>query len=317
VDWLFWAFVFVAGCAFAYKGVARSRVRLAEEEASACLAKRDAACVAASIERGRRFASSGEPRLDIAGAGLAILTGDTARAIHAAGLVKALPDLDATARGELLLVEGDIAEAQGDLKGGRDDWAAAAPFLTDGSLVGDRRSRADRAETDRAYALSAELSALSSAFDELFTLAQTAASDRISVRAGDLNDRLRHLPESDGRAKLLRAVNVAMQAAGAAAHKRAPFAYDPFAVPPAAPVDPSPETLRFDPHARERELAEYGERLARYRSAKSAYEERKAQGEIDAQVAARSMLEEGTRLVQDGLLALAPTTAAAPAAGAP
>jgi hypothetical protein len=309
-DWVFWAFVVLATCAFGYKGMARFRVRAAEDEATICLAQRDAACTTTSIERGRAFSSTKEPRLDIASAGLAVLTGNLDQAARATGQAKALPDLDAITRGELLLVEGDLAEARGEYKAARDDWTAARPLVNDESLVTLRLSRAGRSEEHRAQSLSAELAALATAFDDLFALALTALPDRLSVRVSDLKDRLRHLPESDGRAKLLRAVDVAVQAGGAAARKRASLAYDPFSamMPPAPPSEPSPDALRFDPRVRERQLADYRAKLAQYETLKKASEDRKAQGETDALSAARAMLEEGTRLVHDGLSALAPAT---------
>jgi hypothetical protein len=305
---VFWAFVLFAACDITYKVVARSRLRAAEDEAMTCLAQRDAACATTWIERGRVFSSTSEPRLDIASAGLAVLTGSLDQAAHGADRAKASPDLSATARGELLLVEGDLAEARGEHKAARDDWTAAKPLVGDESLVTLRLSRATQREEDRARSLSAELADLSAAFDDLFALALTAAQDRLSVRAGDLKDRLRELPPSDGRAKLLRAVDVAVQAAAADARKRASI-YDPYraSVPPTPPSEPSPEALRFDPRLRERQMAEYRARLAQYETLKRASEDRRAQAEADALAAARSMLEEARRLVQDGLAALAPT----------
>jgi hypothetical protein len=307
-DWVFWAFVVLATCVFGYKGLARSRVRAAEDEATTCLAQRDAAGATTSIERGRVFSSPNEPRLDIASAGLAVLTGNLDEAARATNQAKALPDLDTITRGELLLVEGDLAEARGEYKGARDDWTAARPLVNDESLVTLRRSRAARSEDERAHALSAELAALAAAFDDLFALALTALPDPLSVRVSDLKDRLRHLPESDGRTKLLRAVDVAAQAGAAAARKRAQFAYDPFrtSVPPTPPSEPSPDAQRFDQRIRERQLAEYRARLVQYETLKKASEDRKAQGEAEALSAAQSMLEEGNRLVHEGISALAP-----------
>jgi hypothetical protein len=194
-----------------------------------------------------------------------------------------------------------LAEARGDYKGARDDWTAARPLVTDDSLVTTRLSREERSEEDRATSLSSDLSAMSTAFDDLFALAVTATVDRVAIRAGDLRDRIRHLPESDGRSKLLRAVDVAVQACSAAARKRANFAYDPYrsSVPPTAPPDPSPAALH-----------DYKARLAQYEALRKASDDRRTQGEGDAVAAARSILEEGSRLVHDGLAALAPASSA-------
>jgi hypothetical protein len=305
VDWVFWAFIALAGCAFTYKEAARSRVRAAEDQAAACLAQRDAACVAASIDRGRAAASATEPRLDIAGAGLSLLSGDLVQATRAVAVAKAAPDLAPLARGELLLVEGDLAEARGDVAVARDNWTAAVPFVADPNLVRVRRARADAIAADRAQALSVELESLAGAFDELFALAPTMPMDRLSIRTADLRDRISHLPASDARAKLFRAIDVAVSASGAAARKRAPFAYDPFTAPPPAPVDPPPEMVRLDPRRREWQQAEYRTKLEIFQAAKKSYEDRKAAGEAEAVAAARSILEEGAPLVHDALAAVA------------
>jgi hypothetical protein len=322
-DWLFWAFVAVAGCAFAYHGLARERVRVAASEASVCLAQRDPVCAASAIERGRTYASKDEPRLDVAAAGLQVLNGKSSEAARAADVVRAHPELEPKARGELLLVDGDIAAARGQSKLAREHWLAARDLVEDPSLVSLRTSRADHEAVEQAQDLAGKLTAVSTAFDELFELATTAPADRVSVRAGDVRDQVRALPDGEARTKLFRALEVATRAASNAAMKRASVAYDPYSgsTPPAPPADPSPETLRYDPHARDRGLARYQEELRAYEARKTASDGRRAQGEADAINAARVMLEEAKRLVGEGLAMMAPTAtdegSASGASGAP
>jgi hypothetical protein len=311
-DWLFWSFVFLSAVAFAYKAVARRQVGSALDQATACLSRRDAACVTSAIERARVYASGPEPRVDIAAAGLLVLKGQVEQAAAAMATVRVLP-LEPKGRGEMLLVDGDIAAAKGQSKVARDDWTAARPLVDDDSLVGSRVSQAERDDADAARALGTELGALRVQLDELFDLAPRADPERLSFRTRDLAERLRHLPESDGRRKLLLSVEVASRASSAAARKRS--GYFPAPLPaPVLPPEPDPQTLRYDPHARERQIAFYNQKLAEYEARKRDAEDNKAQREKDAVAAAASILEEATRLADEGLALLATSATPAPSA---
>ena len=314
-DWLFWAFVALAGSALAFKVGARNRVQSAFDQAAICLARRDAACVADAIERGRRFAADDDARLDLATAGLDVLTGKADDAATVVLKVRSRTDLPTKTSADLLLVEGDLWEARGEPRRARESWTSARPLVDADALVRPRLDRADAAARERAGALAGELVALKTSFDELFDLALTETTERVSMRAADLAERLGHLPESEGRAKLVHAVDVARRAAAAAERKRATVAYDPYQniAPPEPPPPLAADAPHYDPRVRERDLTDYETKLADYTRRKKASDDRRARGEADAISAARSLLEEGTRLVDEGFAGLRALTVGAAA----
>lgn len=330
-DWVFVGFVGVAVAGVAYTGVQRTRYRRAMAALATCAADADTTCAGRALEEARTI-DRDNLRTRIGQAQLRVLLGDPdaaeralvevfatksstvapiVRKVGAQPLqidVDGVAALDTAVRGDLLLVDGDIAAASGQVERARVRWTEAA-MLVDESLVRPRRDRLAARIANGEAQMSASLQQLRDDFEKLFIASEAGQTDGAQLIARDLRDRLRGLASETARQKLGLAID-ATQRAVAIARQRKSEGESASAAwsgsgKPEPPDPPTADDVRRNPYAQryyDQRMADYRRALDRWTQSQNENDRRKSVrvGDLSATLAtvmaqARTLFEEGMR----------------------
>jgi hypothetical protein len=260
-DWFFCAFVVLALVVFGAAGAERLRYRSSIRAFAVCAAHADAECADVEIDRLRDL-DPGNARTMLAGAELDVLKGDAvlANADFAAALKALLPkmkhglaeiDLQAlptAARGDAMLLQGDLRAMAGDARGARAAWDAAAPDVDEAALVQPRRDRLDAAERNGTLRATAYLVDLRDELRELTDLSVSGQKAETAERATAVRELLEKVENPKARAELSTAVAMLERvAASVSAVSTGGGTYSPSDDGPPPPVEPTEEELKKQP----------------------------------------------------------------------
>ena len=209
--WVFRGFVAFAVIMGGSTALQRARLDRALGRASMCLAQADAGCAGRAVEDARAV-DADHPRVRLAGLGLQVLLSEVGEA--RAGLARfraeeIAKNLTRAARGDELLLQGDLEAAAGALGAAKDHYTAARLLVANQDLVVvrlDRLAQRERRIADERAALIADV-------NHLLEAAQAGAAEVTSLRIRDLSQRISKLSNVDARMKLFLAVAAADRAA--------------------------------------------------------------------------------------------------------
>jgi hypothetical protein len=348
-DWVFIAFVAFAVLASSFVGVQRVRYGRTIAAFEACAADADAVCAGKQLE-GLRSLDAKHVRTRIAQAQVRALLGEADAAEQALvqavappppkrsrilptprpsatqqvpprvavesldGDADALAKLEPAARGDALLLLGDIAFLRKELPRAQARWTEASAIVDD-ALV---RPRVDRVEsalgTGRAKR-SADLEQLVDDFEKFF-VAVEEGSDAEQFKARDLSTRIAKLPSEAARSKLSLAISAAERCVDIV-RTRKRESESTWGAPSWKPTPPTPPTddeLRRMPWLRtqyERQMKTYQAQLERQQNEENERWSRKSARYVELSNQLASMLGQARTLAQEGFaLARAPAGAA-------
>ena len=351
-DWLFLGFVALAVVAGGFTGISRLRYHRALQTFAFCAADADAACAAPALET-LRSVDPENVRTELAEAQMRALQGEAdvastmlVRAIHApvpaapprrqrptvgAQMVlgvataappavvdvdpQALAKLSSEARGDALLLSGDLAALTGDAKRADARWTEAAGVVDD-ALIAPRRARLATKGEDNDAQLSADLSSIREDFFKLFDQARSG-SDGASYAATALRTRVQTVSPPLARQKLTLAIDAADRCANMVrartASRNAPSLGGWRRPDP--PIAPSETDLSKYPWMRsnyERQMEQYRRNVARWDQQES--DQARARGYAESQVdkSASDVITEAESLLKEGLALAATTPQSAP-----
>jgi hypothetical protein len=269
-DWVFRGFVAFAVVMGGGVALQRTRLDRALGRASMCLAQADAGCAGRAVEDARAI-DADHPRVRLAGAGLHSLLGEVDEA--RAGLAnftagEMSKNLTPAARGDVLLLQGDLEAAAGALGTAKDHYAAARLLVDNQDLVVVRLDRLAQREQRTAD----ERAALFADFNHLFEVAEAGNAEAVPLRARDLSQRVSKLSNRDAGTKLILAVAAAERAARA----NGQGGFLPALAGASRSARPAPP-VRVEVGERTAAAERvYQRRLADYQLAVDAYDERRA-----------------------------------------
>lgn len=234
-DWVFRAFVAFALVMGGLTALHRVRLDRALRRASTCLSQADAAGAGAAVEEARALEAD-HPRVRLVGMDLHVLLGEIdAAQIELASFEvgETSKNLAPAARGDLLLLQGDLDVAAGTFGPAKAHYSAAQLLVKDQRVVVTRLDRL----AQREQRIVDERAALFSDFNHLFEEAQVSNADAVRLRGKDLSQRARNLTNVDARTKLFLAISAAERAAWAGSQAgvftaRAGFGASPRPPPP-------------------------------------------------------------------------------------
>jgi hypothetical protein len=292
-DWVFRGFLAFAVIMGGSTALQRARFDRALGRASVCLAQADAGCAGRAVEDARAL-DADHPRVRLAGLGLHVLLSevDEARAGLARFKAGELPkNLTPAARGDELLLEGDLAAAAGSFGAAKDHYAAARLLVANQDLVVvrlDRLAQREKRTADDRAALFADI-------NHLIEAAGARAAEVTSLRIRDLSQRISKLGNVDARMKLFLAVAAADRAASI--NGRSGYAPSlPEASRAGLPFPPVRVDVGQRTAAAERV---YQQRLADYQLAVDAYEARRAAAETVRQDRAAAASRETAKVIEE------------------
>jgi hypothetical protein len=320
-DWIFAGFVGLAVVTFSFVGVQRARYRSAIRTFDQCAAEADAIGAATALERLRSLDAT-DVQTRIAEAEMLDLGGDGEGASAALGRAlqpkpslatapmpqidpDALDKLSSGARGDALLVEGDVAALLGDAVKANARWTEAAGIV-DESLLAPRRRRLDDRQQGAQSKLSADLESLRADFDSLFDSARNG-SDGVAYAATAMRARVQTISPPLAVQKLTLAVDAA---ARCATLTRQQARVDNSPTPlrnwtqPQPPIAPSDADAQKRPYLRaqyEREQQMYTQNLARWESRKDDLTRQRYFADEEIGKTAESLLDQARGLRDDGL----------------
>ncbi len=323
-DWIFLAFLAVALVVAAYTVVQRTRYRRAITSLATCAADADTACAGRALEEARAI-DGDNLRTRIGQAQLRVLLGDADAAEHS--LVETFADppkghapivhkvgtaplhidadgigsLDAGVRGDLLLVDGDIAAARSQADLARSRWTEAATIV-DEALLRPRRDRLDRRAAEGEAQMSASLRRLRDDFEKLFAASEAGQLEGSQLIARDLRDRVQRLTSDTARQKLGLSIDAAQRAMMTARTRKMELDGTSSSMVYGKPEPPPPSVDRsaYAQRSYEQRMAEYQRALDRWTTTQSENDRRKGSrlGELSGTIAtviaqARALFEEG------------------------
>lgn len=268
-DRVFQGFVAFAVIVGGYTGLRHARLDGALRRASTCLAQEDAAGAGRAVEDARAI-DADNPRVRLAALDLNLLLGevDAAQGGLAAFTTGDMSGkLTAAAHGDVLLLQGDLAAAAGDLETAKKHYAGARLLVDREEVVVARLERLGRREQRTAE----ERAALFADFNRLLEAAEARNVEVVPLRARDLSQRIMKVSNLDARTKLFLAVSAAERAA------RAGSQVGMFSIPSGALVSPRLTAPVRDESPARTALAErvYQRKLAEYQQAVAAGDERR------------------------------------------
>jgi hypothetical protein len=220
--------------------------------------------------------------------------------------------LDPSARGELLLVLGDIAAMKGQQERARARWTETSALVDVDALVKPRLGRMSAREDAGLAATSAELQQLHDDFEKFFSAVEDGAEAE-AIQARDLSGRVKKLASEAARNKLSLAINAAERCVDVVRRRQqeARSSID-------APWKPTPPATRghtqWERDLYQRELANYQQQLERAQAEENSRAAKKDErlGDLTKKIA--SMMEEARSLAREGfaLANVAPRAVAAP-----
>ena len=207
-DWVFAGFLVFAAGMFAVTGTHRLRLSRALARTSACLAQADVACAGKGVEDARAIEAD-HPRVRLADAGLQVLLRQPGRALAVVAAIEKDGDtLPPEARGDLLLVRGDIAATQGAPVTARGHYEAARLLVKNPELVEARLRRIDGlASSNDAY-----FQSVLSACEALADAAENGETETVSLGVREQGPRVARITDADIRSKLSLALSATQRA---------------------------------------------------------------------------------------------------------
>jgi hypothetical protein len=327
-DWVFIGFVAFAAVMALYTGVQRVRYKRVIAAFAACVAQADTECASRKLEEARVIDAE-HLRTRIGQAQLRVLFGDADQAERVLldvfsnrGLLSrppargsapnvdvdadALGKVDAAARGDLLLLEGDIAAARGQSKRAEMRWGEAAILVDEATLVRPRRDRLSGGLATKAATASSDLEQLRQDFETLFAAADAAQTDTVQLLTRDLRDRVGRLKNDAAQQRFGVALDAATRAMGVAKQRKGEIdsmGNSPFPRPePPSPLDPAHQDA-FSRRLYEQRLADYQRSLQRWQTQQSERESRASSRAADLTSSVLALLAQGRAAVQDGIQA--------------
>lgn len=311
-DWIFVGFIGVAVAASSYMGVQKVRYRNAIGMFETCVADATPDCAAASLEKLRSI-DGDDVRTQIAEAQMRALMGepDTAETTLAKMSPSplfdpsALAKLSPEARGEVLLLSGDIAALRGDYKRADARWTEASGIV-DPSLVKLRKKRVAEERDIGAAKISADLQAVRDDFDKLFESARNG-DDGAAYAASALRTRVRDIKPALAAQKLSLAIDAADRCARLTRAKSISQNQPTTGrwTAPTPPIPPSDVEMSRSPWMRanyEREKARYKQNLARWEEQQSDQTRQRFNNEAEVGKTANSIIAEAQALLDSGLV---------------
>jgi hypothetical protein len=304
------------------------RVRIAQAELRALLGEANAAeqqlrsALSLPPLDGKRADPAPPPAPRVAMVYVALAPSASASASPAArtpDVDDALAQLEPKARGEALLLMGDVASLRGQGAQARARWTEASATLDADSVVKPRLDRVSSHEEEGVARASGELEQLQEDFARYFADVK-AGAESVQFQSRDLGSRVRSVTPPAARDKLLLAISAADRCADMARSKKRDF--DPVltarapAYRPTPPTPPSPDAVRrapflFDNYQRQR--VEYERQLERIQEEETLRQEQQDVRRNDLTTRIDSALDEARALARDGFAMATP----AADAGAP
>jgi hypothetical protein len=316
-DWFFIAFVAFSVILCAYTGMQRLRFARSLEALATCAAQGEATCAGVALETARAI-DERAVRTRLGQAEVRLLLGDADGAKRALDeVVGPDPDsasLDRSARGDMLLLLGDLAAARGQASRAQSRWTEAAVIVDEDALVRPRRDRLARTLADADASASSQLGQLHAAFDKLLASAEAGDYDAVQLEVRDVNMQIRALPSQLARNKLGLAVDAATRAASVARQRKT--ASDSLGSYNSTAPQPPSDTLRGTP-VYARLMDDYRRNLDRWQSMQNDRDRRNNARDSDLATSVSSLLAQARALLDDGMTAAAAAPAPPPSAQTP